>query len=162
MTTKFSKQFVDEYSLFLLNWAKGKTGTVELAEELVQEVWVQFFHAAEIEEKRGNTIQKPENFLWKIAHYVWCNFLRSKKSSNGNNVSVNENEIQIAQANRVQSPDVETIFLTTSLQYSYLSSTVAKEFASYGRDISLFVPPEVIPLIHEKMRIDKEKQDYGK
>ena len=96
MTTKFSKQFVDEYSLFLLNWAKGKTGTVELAEELVQEVWVQFFHAAEIEEKRGNTIQKPENFLWKIAHYVWCNFLRSKKSSNGNNVSVNENEIQIA------------------------------------------------------------------
>ncbi len=67
-----------------------------------------------------------------------------------------ENEIQIAQSNRVQYPDLETLFMTTSLQYSYLSSTVAKEFASYGGDISLFVPPQVIPLIQEKFN-HKEK-----
>lgn len=69
-----------------------------------------------------------------------------------------ENEIQIAHANKVQYPEIETLFLTTSLKYSYLSSTVAKEFASYGGDISLFVPPEVIPLIQEKFSSDKEKQ----
>ncbi len=63
-----------------------------------------------------------------------------------------ENEIQIAQANKAQYPDIETVFLTTSLQYSYLSSTVAKEFASYGGDISLFVPPQVIPLIKNKLQ----------
>ena len=67
-----------------------------------------------------------------------------------------EIELQIAQSNKVQYPELETIFLTTSLQYSYLSSTVAKEFASYGGDISLFVPPQVIPLIEAKIN-NKEK-----
>ena len=67
-----------------------------------------------------------------------------------------ENEIQLAQSNKVQYPELETLFMTTSLQYSYLSSTVAKEFASYGGDISLFVPKEIIPLIEAKFK-DKEK-----
>ena len=67
-----------------------------------------------------------------------------------------ENEIQLAQSNKVQYPELETLFMTTSLKYSYLSSTVAKEFASYGGDISLFVPPQVIPLIEAKIK-DKEK-----
>ncbi|MCR5581404.1 MAG: pantetheine-phosphate adenylyltransferase [Pseudobutyrivibrio sp.] len=67
-----------------------------------------------------------------------------------------ESEIQIAQSNKVQYPELETLFMTTSLNYSYLSSTVVKEFASYGGDISLFVPPEVIPLIESKIK-DKEK-----
>ena len=47
-----------------------------------------------------------------------------------------EYELQIAQTNHVENPEVETIFLTTSLQYSYLSSTIVKEFASYGGDLS--------------------------
>lgn len=38
-----------------------------------------------------------------------------------------EYELQIAQTNHVENPEVETIFLTTSLQYSYLSSTIVKE-----------------------------------
>ncbi|SFI02484.1 Phosphopantetheine adenylyltransferase [Pseudobutyrivibrio sp. OR37] len=67
-----------------------------------------------------------------------------------------ENEIQLAHANRVQYPELETLFMTTSLKYSYLSSTVAKEFASYGGDISLFVPAQVIPLIEDKIN-NKEK-----
>ncbi|MCR5195756.1 MAG: pantetheine-phosphate adenylyltransferase [Pseudobutyrivibrio sp.] len=67
-----------------------------------------------------------------------------------------ENEIQLAQSNKVQYPELETLFMTTSLKYSYLSSTVAKEFASYGGDISLFVPPQVIPLIEAKFN-NKEK-----
>lgn len=59
-------------------------------------------------------------------------------------------EIQIAQTNRVEYSKLETIFMTTSLKYSYLSSTVVREFASYGGDISQFVPAEIIPLIQEK------------
>ena len=50
-----------------------------------------------------------------------------------------EYELQIAQSNHVQNPQIETVFLTTSLQYSYLSSTIVKEFASYGGDISKFL-----------------------
>ena len=61
-----------------------------------------------------------------------------------------ESEIQIAQANSIQCPDIETVFLTTSLKYSYLSSAVVREFASYGGDISQFVPSEIIPKITEK------------
>ena len=60
-----------------------------------------------------------------------------------------EYELQIAQTNHVENPEVETIFLTTSLQYSYLSSTIVKEFASYGGDISKFVPARFIDRIYE-------------
>ena len=66
-----------------------------------------------------------------------------------------EYELQIAQTNHVENPEVETIFLTTSLQYSYLSSTIVKEFASYGGDISKFVPARFIDRIYEKYHISK-------
>ena len=59
-----------------------------------------------------------------------------------------EYELQIAQTNHVENPEVETIFLTTSLQYSYLSSTIVKEFASYGGDLSKFVPARFIDRIY--------------
>ena len=42
-----------------------------------------------------------------------------------------EYELQIAQTNHIENTDIETIFLTTNLQYSYLSSTIVKELASY-------------------------------
>ena len=61
-----------------------------------------------------------------------------------------EYEIQIAQTNHVQDPEIETIFLTTNLKYSYLSSTIVKEFASYGGDISKFVPEQFIQRIYSK------------
>jgi pantetheine-phosphate adenylyltransferase len=61
-----------------------------------------------------------------------------------------EYELQIAQTNRVESPELDTVFLTTSLEYSYLSSTIVREFASYGGDISRFVPQEIIPQIMAK------------
>ncbi len=64
-----------------------------------------------------------------------------------------EYELQIAQSNHVQNPDVETIFLTTNLKYSYLSSTIVKEFASYGGDISRFVPGQLIERIYAKYNI---------
>ena len=66
-----------------------------------------------------------------------------------------EYELQIAQTNHVENPEVETIFLTTSLQYSYLSSTIVKEFASYGGDLSKFVPARFIDRIYDKYLIKK-------
>lgn len=54
-----------------------------------------------------------------------------------------EVEMQIAQNNRIVDPNIETMFLTTGLQYAYLSSTIVKEMASYGADISRFVTPGV-------------------
>ena len=66
-----------------------------------------------------------------------------------------EYELQIAQTNHVQNEDIETIFLTTNLKYSYLSSTIVKEFASYGGDISKFVPEQFINRIYDKYNINR-------
>jgi pantetheine-phosphate adenylyltransferase len=66
-----------------------------------------------------------------------------------------EYELQIAQTNHKVNPKIDTIFLTTSLEYAYLSSTIVKEFASYGGDISNFVPERFIHDIYSKYNIDK-------
>jgi len=63
-----------------------------------------------------------------------------------------EYELQLTQTNHILNPEVETVFLTTNLQYSYLSSTIVKEIASYGGDISQFVPPEFIERILAKYK----------
>ena len=66
-----------------------------------------------------------------------------------------EYELQIAQTNHVEYPAVETIFLVTNLKYSYLSSSVVREFAAYGGDISKFVPPQFVDSIYRKYNIKK-------
>lgn len=66
-----------------------------------------------------------------------------------------EYELQIAQTNHIENPEVETIFLTTNLKYSYLSSSIVREFAAYGGDISHFVPAQFVDRIYEKFHIKK-------
>lgn len=66
-----------------------------------------------------------------------------------------EYELQMSQTNRVIAPNIDTIFLTTSLEYAYLSSTTVKEVAGYGGDISAFVPQLAAKKIYEKYGIDK-------
>lgn len=62
-----------------------------------------------------------------------------------------EYELQIAQTNRKFSKDsLDTVFLTTSLEYAYLSSSTVKEIARYGGDISECVPEDVAKLVYEK------------
>ena len=62
-----------------------------------------------------------------------------------------EYELQIAQTNKLLSAgSLDTIFLTTSLEYAYLSSSSVKEIASFHGDISQCVPPFVAKLVYEK------------
>ena len=63
-----------------------------------------------------------------------------------------EYELQMSQTNHKLNPDVETIFLTTSIEYSYLSSTNVKEIASYGGDITQFVPEAIVGKLEQKMK----------
>ena len=63
-----------------------------------------------------------------------------------------EYELQMAQTNRVLAPDVDTMFLTTSLEYAYLSSTMVKEVAAFGGDISKFVPEFIQKEIYDKKK----------
>ena len=58
----------------------------------------------------------------------------------------------IAQTNHALNPDIDTVFLTTSVKYSYLSSSIVKEVASYEGDISKFVPGEILPFVTGKIK----------
>lgn len=72
-----------------------------------------------------------------------------------------EYELQMAQTNRVLAPDIDTMFLTTSLEYAYLSSTTVKEVAEFGGDISKFVPPYVEQEIHSRLHKNTTEQLKG-
>jgi pantetheine-phosphate adenylyltransferase len=67
-----------------------------------------------------------------------------------------EYELAMSQTNRVANPDVDTIFLNTSLKYAYLSSSIVKEMAMYGGDISKFVPAQIIDRVYERYNIHKD------
>ena len=68
-----------------------------------------------------------------------------------------EYELQMAQTNHVVAPDVDTVFLTTRLEYAYLSSTIVKEVACFGGDISKFVPPAALEAIQSKLQSKPRK-----
>lgn len=65
-------------------------------------------------------------------------------------VSDFESEMQIAQTNHSLDPHIDTMFFTTSLEYAFLSSTIVREVASYGSDVSGMVPAAVERKLIEK------------
>ncbi len=65
-------------------------------------------------------------------------------------ISDYEYELQIAAMNRHLRPDIETVFLTAGEQYSFISSRLVKEVASFGGNISGLLPPSVEQRLKEK------------
>ena len=61
-------------------------------------------------------------------------------------------ELQMAQTNRAVAPDIDTLFFSTSTQYSAISSSVVKEYASYGVSVKDFVPATVLSKIEAKYK----------
>ncbi len=61
-----------------------------------------------------------------------------------------EYEFQIAQMNSTIGKQIETLFMMTSLQYGYLSSSIVKEVCSLNGDIDKFVPPEIKKALRQK------------
>ena len=66
-------------------------------------------------------------------------------------VSDFEYEFQRALTNRVLKTDIETVFIMTSQEYSFLNSSLIKEAVSLGGDISKFVPSDVEKLLSQKL-----------
>ncbi len=68
-----------------------------------------------------------------------------------------EYELQNAQTNvKLSNGELDTIFLTTSLEYAYLSSSSVKEIASFNGDISMCVPEFVAELVYQKFGFEKK------
>lgn len=66
-------------------------------------------------------------------------------------VSDYEYEVQMSLTNKQLAPEIETFFITTNSKYAYLSSSIVKEIAKYGGDISDMIPPDIIQDIKEKI-----------
>jgi pantetheine-phosphate adenylyltransferase len=67
-------------------------------------------------------------------------------------VSDYEYELQMAHMNKKLNLEMETLFMMASLQYSFLSSSIVKDVARYGGDISEFIPEEIIEDVYAKFR----------
>jgi len=63
-----------------------------------------------------------------------------------------EFEFQMALVNQKLNPAIETLFMMTNSKYSYLSSSIVKEIAALGGDVSSLVPPEVHSMIVDKFK----------
>lgn len=67
-------------------------------------------------------------------------------------------ELQFSQINRMMAPEIDTLFLPTNLNYSYLSSSIVKEIAMYQGDLSAFLQTEIAGKVKEKI-ISREMSD---
>jgi pantetheine-phosphate adenylyltransferase len=62
-----------------------------------------------------------------------------------------EAELQMAHTNRRLAPSIDTAFLMTALEFGYVSSTLAKEVATFGGDVSAMVPPGVAAALKDRL-----------
>ena len=63
-----------------------------------------------------------------------------------------EYEFQLANMNRAMSPDIESVFLTPKEEYSYISSSLVKEIATMGGDVTRFVDPVTLNALNQKIK----------
>lgn len=126
-----ASKVVDELIVaVLVNSGKNPLFSMEERVEMLKEATREFSNV-HIETFQGLTV----DFARKMGAKVMVRGLRA--------VSDFESEMQIAQTNHSLNPDIDTMFFTTSLEYAFLSSTIVREVASYGSDVSQFVPPVV-------------------
>ncbi len=137
---KRASQTVDELIVGVLNnGAKTPLFSVEERVGMLKEVTADF---------SGVRVMCFSGLLVDFARQVQANtIVRGLRA-----ISDFEYELQMAQTNRKMNPDVDTMFLATSLEYSYLSSTIVKEVAFFDGDIREFVPEPLILKIQAKVR----------
>lgn len=133
-----ASKVVDELIIgVLVNKTKKPLFTMEERLELLRETTKEFANVR-VETFEGLTI----DFARKNDAKLIIRGLRA--------VTDFESEMQIAQTNHSIEPEIDTMFFTTSLEYAFLSSTIAKEVAYYGSDVSKLVPPMVAEAFRNK------------
>lgn len=128
----------------LVNSSKKPLFTIDERVRMLQETTKKMENVT-VETFQGLTV----DFARKAGAKVMIRGLRA--------VSDFESEMQIAQTNHSLNPDIDTMFFTTSLEYAFLSSTIVREVAFYGSDISGMVPDYVGRMLHEKYKNEKER-----
>ena len=67
-----------------------------------------------------------------------------------------EYEFEMNQLNRRLAPEIESVYLMASPQYSFLSSSGIKEMATFGASVNDLVPPSVADALHDRLARDKD------
>ena len=73
-----------------------------------------------------------------------------------------EYEFQMALTNKKLNPELDTVFLTSDSQYMYLSSSMVKQIASLGGDISFFVPACIHAQVCERLKNNRNQKGKEK
>ncbi len=73
-----------------------------------------------------------------------------------------EYEFQMALTNKKLNPELDTVFLTSDSQYMYLSSSMVKQIASLGGDISFFVPACIHEQVCERLKNNRNQKGNEK
>lgn len=74
-------------------------------------------------------------------------------------ISDYERELVYASANRTISEEIETLFIPANPKYLHISSTIVKEAAYFGGDVSKMIPPEIAEEIKKKFAFKKQEED---
>lgn len=141
--SRAAKIFPEVVVAILINPAKAGNFTVEKRMELIRRACAHLPNVR-VEHFDGLLV----DYMHKTGASVVVRGLRA--------VSDFENEFQMAQVNHQMAPDVETLFMMTSPECAYLSSSVVREIARFGGDISAFVPACILEDVQAAL---KEKQD---
>lgn len=134
-----AKVFDELYVVVLNNSSKNPLFTVAERIELIKEV-TKDLPNVKVEEFHGLLV----DYAKSVNASVIIRGLRA--------VSDFEYEMQITSMNRVLDEDIETFFIMTNNQYSFLSSSIVKEVAQYDANISELVPPVVEQALHKKFK----------
>jgi pantetheine-phosphate adenylyltransferase len=109
------------------------------------------------EERRGfieEATAELENVEVEVFAELLIEFARSKGATaivkGLRAISDFEYEFEMAQLNRTLAPDIESIYIISSPNYSFLSSTGVRELATFGGDVSELVPPAVAAALAER------------
>lgn len=133
-----ASRVVDEVIVaVLVNSSKKPLFTIEERVSMLEQATKQFSNVR-IETFQGLTV----DFARSVGANIMVRGLRA--------VSDFESEMQIAQTNHSLNPEIDTVFFTTSLEYAFLSSTIVREVASYGSDVSNMVPDAVAEKLRER------------
>lgn len=137
--TRVSKVFSEVHVVIMHNSAKTSLFTVDERIRLIQEA-TQDLANVTVETSDGLMIE----YAKKVGAVAVVRGLRA--------VTDFEYEMQITSMNRVLDEGIETFFIMTKNQYSFLSSSIVKEVAKYGGNISELVPPTVEKALKEKFQ----------
>ena len=124
----------------LINIDKKGLFTIEERVELIKKSTAHLLENVEVVSFNGLLVDLAKQFNARV-------ILKGLRA-----VSDFEYELQMALMNSKLDPDIETLFMMTSIEYSYLSSSSVKQVGKFGGDISGLVPREIVDVVKTRLK----------